>query len=86
MKGPKQPALACPIDDWVILEQVLVQWWGLVAFMKAKNLIHQAMCAVSYRCCRIVMAIKMASKKVGTLCIVVLLIVPLAADGTIRSE
>jgi hypothetical protein len=84
MKGPKQPALACPIDDLVILERVLVQWWRLVAFMKAKNIINQAMCPVLYR--RIVMAIKMASKKVGTFCIVVLLIVPLAADGTIRSE
>ncbi len=71
-------------DDRVILERVLVQWWCLVAFMKAMNLIHQAMCAVSYH--RIVMAIKMASKRVGTVGVVVLLIVPLAADGTIRSE
>ena len=66
----------------VILEQVLAQWWHLVAFMIATNLLHWAMCAVSYH--HITMAIKMASK-VGTFCIVVMLIVALAAAGAIGS-
>ena len=71
------------VSDWVILERVLNQWWHLVAFMKAMNLLHQAMDAVSYR--RIAMTIKTTSK-VGTFCIVVLLIVALAAAGATRSK
>jgi hypothetical protein len=52
--------------------------------MKATNLIHWAMRTVLYR--HIVMTIETASK-VGTFCIVVLLIVAfLAAAGGIRSE
>jgi hypothetical protein len=51
--------------------------------MKATNLLHRAMRAVKYR--RIVMAIEMASK-VGTYCMIVVLIVALAAAGAIRSE
>jgi len=51
--------------------------------MKALDLLHQAMSSVLYH--RIVMAIKAASK-VGTFCIVVLLIVALAAAGVIRGE
>jgi hypothetical protein len=34
------------VSGWVILERVLAQWWRLVAFMKATNLLHQAMRAV----------------------------------------
>ena len=64
-------------------EQVLARWWRLEAFMKAANLLHRVMHAVLYRC--IAMAIEMASK-VGSLCIIVLLIVALAAAGVIRSE
>ena len=52
-------------------------------FMKATNLLHQAMRAVL--CRHIVMAIEMDSK-VGTFCIVVLLIMALAAPGAIRSK
>ncbi len=71
------------MSDWVLLERVLARWWRLVASLKATNLLHQAILAVSYR--RIAMAIKTASK-VGVFCIVVLLIVTLAAAGAIRSE
>jgi hypothetical protein len=66
----------------VISEQVLAQWWHLVAFMKSINLLHWAMCTVSYH--HITIAIEMASK-VGTFCIVVMLIVALAAAGAIGS-
>jgi hypothetical protein len=38
---------------------ILARWWYLVASNKALNLLHQAMCAVTYR--RIAMAIKTAS-------------------------
>jgi hypothetical protein len=51
--------------------------------MKALDLLHRVMRSVSYR--RIAMAIETASK-VGIFCIVVLLIVALAAAGVIRSE
>ena len=71
------------MSDWVLLERVLARWWRLVASLKATNLLHQAILVVSYR--RIAMAIKTASK-VGVFCIVVLLIVTLAAAGAIRSE
>ena len=47
------------------------------------NLNHQAMCAMYYR--HITMDIKTTSK-VGTCCIIVVLIVALAAVGAIRSE
>jgi len=71
------------VSDWVISERVLTRWWHLVVFMKATNLLHRAMCVEYYR--RIAMAIKTASK-VGTFCIIVVLIVALAAAGAIRSE
>jgi len=51
--------------------------------MKATNLLHWAMRVVWY--CRIAMAIETASKE-GTFCIVVLVIVVMAAAGAIRSE
>jgi hypothetical protein len=51
--------------------------------MKATNLLHQVMRTVQYR--RITMAIKTASKE-GKFCIVVLLIVTLAAAGAIWSK
>ncbi len=38
---------------------ILARWWGLVASNKALNLLHRAMCMVTYR--RIAMAIKMAT-------------------------
>ena len=34
------------VSNWVILERVLTRWWRLVAFVKAANLLHWAMCAV----------------------------------------
>ena len=67
----------------MLSERVLAQLWSLVAFMKAMNLLHRAMCSVLYRC--IAMAIEMAVE-VGTFCIVVLLIVSLVAAGAIRSK
>jgi len=67
----------------MLSERVLARWWRLVAFMKATNLLHWVMRAVSYR--RIATAIKMTSKGGGILLIVVL-IVALAAAGAIRSE
>jgi hypothetical protein len=51
--------------------------------MKALDLLHRAMRSVLYH--RIAVAIETASK-VGTFCIVVLLIVALVAAGAIRSE
>ena len=69
--------------DWVILEPLLAQWRRIVASLKATNLLHLSILAVSYR--RIAMAIETASK-VGVFCIVVLLIVTLAAAGAIKSE
>jgi len=62
---------------------VLALWQRLVAFMKAMNLLHQVMRALEYR--HIAMAIEMASKE-GIFCIVVLLIVAMAAAGVIPSE
>ena len=47
----------------MLLEQVLTRWRCLVAFTKALDLLHRAMCVVKYR--RIVMTIEMAIK-VGT--------------------
>ena len=44
----------------MLSERVLARWWHLVAFMKATNLLQQAMRAVFY--CRIATAIEMASK------------------------
>ena len=62
---------------------MLTQWRCLVAFMKALDLLHRAMCTVLYH--RIAMAIKTAIK-VGTYYIFVLFAVALAAAGAIRSE
>jgi hypothetical protein len=38
---------------------ILAQWWRLVASNKALNLLHRAMCMVTYRC--VAMAIKTAT-------------------------
>ncbi len=43
----------------MLLEQVLAQWWHPLVSTEALDLLHWAMCAVSY--CRIPMAIKTAS-------------------------
>jgi hypothetical protein len=67
----------------MISEQVLAQWWCLVAFRKALDLLYWSIRSILYR--HIAMAIEMASK-VGILCIVVLSIVALAAAGAIQSE
>jgi hypothetical protein len=67
----------------MLSERVLARWRRLVAFMKATNLLYQVMCGVYYR--RIALTIKMVSK-VGTFCIIVMLIVALAAARAIRSE
>jgi hypothetical protein len=53
------------------MEQVLAQWWCLVAFMKALYLLHWVMRAVLYRC--IAIAIDMAIK-VGTYSITLLFV------------
>jgi hypothetical protein len=62
---------------------ILAQWQRLVASNKALNLLHRAMCVVTYLC--IAMAIETASFFVYLL-IVVCLPVALAAAGAIRSE
>jgi hypothetical protein len=63
----------------VIPEQALAQWRRVVAFRKAMNHLHWAMCAVWYWCTTT--AIEMASKG-GLFCIVVLFAVALvAAEG-----
>ena len=67
----------------VLSEQVLAQWRHLVAFLKALDLLHRAMRFILYR--HIAMAIEMKSK-VGTFCMVVLLLVALAAARAIRSK
>jgi hypothetical protein len=43
----------------MLLDIILAQWWCPVASSKALDLLHQAICAVTYR--RIAMAIKTAS-------------------------
>ena len=48
------------MSDWMLSEQVLAQWWHPVASSEALDLLHWAMCAVTYR--HIAMAIKTASK------------------------
>ncbi len=46
-------------DQLQLSAAILTRWWRLVASTKALNLLHRAMCAVTYR--RIAMAIKTAS-------------------------
>jgi hypothetical protein len=46
-------------DQLQLLAAILARWWCLVASNKALNLLHQAMCAVTYW--RIAMAINTAS-------------------------
>jgi hypothetical protein len=52
------------LSDWILLEQVLAQWWHPVASSEALNHLCCGMRTVSYRC--IAMAIEAASK-VGVL-------------------
>ena len=52
------------MSNCMLSEQVLAQWWYLVASSEALNHLYRAMRALSYRC--IAMAIKTASK-VGVL-------------------
>jgi hypothetical protein len=40
MKYTPKIGVGCPIDA---SERVLTQWWWLVAFMKALDLLHQGM-------------------------------------------
>jgi hypothetical protein len=61
-----------------LLERVLTQWQRLLAFRKAMNLLHLAMCAVLYR--RIVMASKTASK-VGAFSSLFCLLLPWRSPG-----
>ena len=68
----------------MLSERVLARWWRLVAFMKATNLLHRVMQAISYR--RIATAIEKTSKGGGGILLIVVLIVALAAAGAIRSE
>ena len=67
----------------MLWERVLARRRCLVAFVKALDLLHQAIWAVYYR--PIMMAIEMTIK-VGTYYIVVLFAVALAAAEAIRSE
>jgi hypothetical protein len=46
-------------DQFSILAAILARWWHLVAFKKALNLLHRAMCVVTYW--RITMAINSAT-------------------------
>jgi hypothetical protein len=46
-------------DQLQQLVAILAQWWQLVASNKALNLLHWAMCTVTYLC--VAMAIKMAT-------------------------
>jgi hypothetical protein len=46
-------------DRLSLLVAILTRWWCLVAFEKALNLLHRAMCVVMYR--RIAMAINLAT-------------------------
>jgi hypothetical protein len=46
-------------DQLQQLAAILAQWWHLVASNKALNLLHRAMCTVTYR--RVAMAIKTAT-------------------------
>jgi hypothetical protein len=50
----------------MMLEQMLAQWRHPVASIEASNLLHQAICMVSYQC--IVISIKMASNVVHRRC------------------
>jgi len=67
----------------MILKRVLARWRHLVASLKATSLLHRAILAISNQ--RIAMTIKTASKA-GVFCIIVLLIVALAAAEAIHSE
>jgi len=71
------------VSNRVVSEQQLAQWQRPVASSKVMDLLHWVMRSVSYR--RIAMVIEMASKE-GIFCMVVLLIVALAAAGVIQSE
>ncbi len=66
-----------------LLDIILARWWCPVALRESLDLLHWAMCTVTYL--RIAMATKTASF-VGILLIVVCLPVALAAAGAIWSE
>ncbi len=68
----------------MLLGIILAQWRHPVASSEALDLLHWAICAVTYR--RIAMAIKMACFLGVYLLIVVCLPVALAAAGAIRSK
>jgi hypothetical protein len=70
-------------DQLQQLAAILARWWHLVASNKTLNLLHRAMCTVTYR--RVAMAIKTATFY-GDLLIVVCLPVALVAAGVIRSK
>jgi hypothetical protein len=57
MKNIKKMAWPCP---FMLLDIILAQWQRPVASSEASDLLHQAMCTVTYW--RIAMAIKKASK------------------------
>ncbi len=40
------PEIGVGMSNWCLLEQVLAQWWCLVAFMKAMDLLHRAMSVI----------------------------------------
>ena len=80
MKCKNQPALVCPIGTIGASARPMAAFSG---FLKALDLLHWAMRLILYR--HIAMAIEMKSK-VGTFCMVVLLLVALAAARAIRSK
>jgi hypothetical protein len=73
----------CSHVQWLLLEEILIQWWCPVASIEALELLHRAMHAVTYPL--ITAAIKTASK-LGVCFVVVLFDVALAAAGAIRSK
>jgi hypothetical protein len=73
------------MSSFILLDIILARWWRPVASSEALDLLHRAMCTVTYR--RIAMAIKTATLLgVFYLLIVVCLPVALAAAGAIHSE
>jgi hypothetical protein len=73
----------CRYVPFMLSDIILAQWWHPVASREALDLLHWAMCVVTYR--RIAMAINMA-RKVGVFLIVLCLPVTLAAAGAIQSK
>ncbi len=70
-------------DRLSLSAEILTRWWRLVAFKKALNLLHRALCAVTYW--RIAMAIHLATLLESFVDCCFFVVVTLAAAGAIRS-